>query len=192
MLLFTMSEPSPGAVEDRNRHIDRLLLRMGEGDNEAFRGLYDEINTDIFGFAMSIVRDPREAEDIAHDAFLRIWQSAAGYKSAGKPMAWVLTVVRNLALMRMRERGRISDTTAEEALLYIADTRQLDGEDKQMLRAALEKLSPEEFQIVTLHAVSGFEHREIGRMLGVPDATVRTRYRRALMKLRAFLEEVSA
>ena len=192
MLLFTMSEPSPGAVEDRNRHIDRLLLRMGEGDNEAFRGLYDEINTDIFGFAMSIVRDPREAEDIAHDAFLRIWQSAAGYKSAGKPMAWVLTVVRNLALMRIREQGRVSDTTAEEALLYIADTRQLDGEDKQMLRAALEKLSPEEFQIVTLHAVSGFEHREIGRMLGVPDATVRTRYRRALMKLRAFLEEVSA
>ncbi|MGM9522621.1 MAG: RNA polymerase sigma factor [Oscillospiraceae bacterium] len=191
MLFFTVGEDGHPEKPDRDAKLDGLLLSVSKGDKGAFAELYAQINKDVYGFALSILRSPQEAEDTAHDTFLRIWQAAGSYKSTGKPMAWILTIVRNLALMRLRETGRISGTTAEEAMAFLADTRGLPTEDSQLLAASLELLSPEELQIVTLHAVSGFEHREIAAMLKLPDATVRTKYRRALKKLRTLMEEGS-
>ncbi len=187
MLLLTVEAgDEPG--RERSHEIDGLLALVARGSREAFSTLYERTRSDVFGFALSMVRSRTEAEDISHDVYLRIWTAAPNYKSSGKPIAWILTITKNLALMRLREQGRVSDTTAQEAMMFLADDPGVSPEDRHLLSQALKELPPEELQIVTLHAVSGFGHGEIASMMGMNGATVRTKYRRALAKLKRIIE----
>ena len=190
MLLLTV-EAGGETGRERSLELDGLLSQVAQGSREAFSRLYELTRADVFGFALSLVRSRQQAEDISHDAFLKIWTGAAGYKSTGKPMAWILTITKNLSLMHLREQSRVSDTTAEEAMMYLADDPGLPVEDRHLLAHALKELSEDELRIVTLHAVSGFGHGEIAQMLDLPGATVRTKYRRALAKLKKAIEEGS-
>ena len=73
---------------------EKLILRMAEGDNDAFRDLYEQTSSAVYGFALSILRNVHDAENVMHDAYIRIHRSAAAYQPKGKPMAWILTIVR--------------------------------------------------------------------------------------------------
>lgn len=79
---------------------DALILRIAQGDTAALEVLYRQTSSSIYGFALSILRDPVAAEDVMQDTFVSVMQSAPGYQPSGKPMAWLLTIARNLALMR--------------------------------------------------------------------------------------------
>lgn len=104
-------------------------------------------------------------------------------------MAWVLTIVRNLALMKLREKeGR--NTSFDEQNGLEADGGFAENSlDKLVLQAALTVLSNQERQIVMLHCVSGQRHREIAELLGIPLGTALSKYRRALIKLQNYLKE---
>lgn len=83
---------------------DGLILRIAEGDTAALEVLYRQTSASVYGFALSILRDPTAAEDVMQDTFVSVMQSASSYQPSGKPMAWLLTIARNLALMRLRKR----------------------------------------------------------------------------------------
>ena len=87
------------------------------------------------------LKHPQDAEDVTQDAFVRIWDTAASYRPQGKPMAWLLTVARNLALMRLRERGKTQELTDEEWSALPARPPDVTTEDRHVLRAALSLLS---------------------------------------------------
>ena len=91
-------------TEDR-RELDRLLAGVAAGDRDALARLYRLTRTAVYGLALSYVKNPQDAQDIAQDAFVRIWDSAPQYQSQGSPMGWILTVTRNLALMKLRSPG---------------------------------------------------------------------------------------
>ena len=137
---------------------------------------------------LQVGEHPQDAEDVTQDAFVRIWDTAASYRPQGKPMAWLLTVARNLALMRLRERGKTQELTDEEWSALPARAPDVTTEDRHVLRAALSLLSEQERQVVMLHAVTGLKHREIAQLLELPLATVLSKYRRALKKLNLLLE----
>ena len=139
---------------------------MSGGDKDALADLYSRTRPAVYGFALSIVKNAHDAEDILHDACLQVWNAAGGYRRQGKPMAWVLTITRNLAISRLREHGRT-----------------------EPLEAVLSALSDEERQIVTLHALTGLRHREIAALLGLPLPTVLSKYSRALKKLQLAWKE---
>ena len=82
---------------------DGLILRIAEGDTAALEVLYRQTSASVYGFALSILRDPTAAEDVMQDTFVSVMQSASSYQPSGKPMAWLLTIARNLALMRLRK-----------------------------------------------------------------------------------------
>ena len=187
MLLTIEADEQSGRA--RSQRLDSLLGRVGQGDREAFASLYEETRADVYGFALSLTRSRHEAEDVSHDVFLRVWTSAPRYVSSGKPMAWILTITKNLSMSRLREQSRKLETPAEEALADLAGDPGLSVEDRHLLAQALGELTEEELRIVTLHAVSGFGHGEIADMLDIPGATVRTKYRRALIKLKKIVEE---
>ena len=65
---------------------EKLLLRVAQGDKEAFQRLYQNTDKTIYGFILSILRNPQDAEEIMQETYLKIWTSAAGYKSQGKPL----------------------------------------------------------------------------------------------------------
>ena len=185
---MTVAEPDP----DADAALEDCIARIAGGDKDALADLYNRTRPAVYGFALSIVKNAHDAEDILHDACLQVWNAAGGYRRQGKPMAWVLTITRNLALMKLRERGRTRDLPQEEWEALPAWNPQVTTEDQTVLEAALNTLTVEERQVVLLHAVSGLKHREIAKLLEMPLPTVLSKYRRSLSKLKKKLEGVDA
>lgn len=163
---------------------DALILRIAQGDTAALEVLYRQTSSSIYGFALSILRDPTAAEDVMQDTFVSVMQSAPGYQPSGKPMAWLLTIARNLALMRLRKAE--SKNLSFDELFHVEDTHDAyqTTENHMVLEKVLHTLTDSERQIVMLHALSGLKHREVADLLGIPQATAISRYNRALAKLR--------
>lgn len=191
-MLF-MGLMSLGKPEDCGRLSDEeLLKRVAVGDQEAFRQLYQNTDRTIYSFILSIVKHPQDAEEIMQEVYLKIWTSASGYKSQGKPLAWMFTIARNLCYMKFREQKHDSVVTLDD--LTGGETGEVCPEiemaaDKMVLLAALEILKEEEREIVLLHTSAGMKHREIAAILKIPLSTALSRYNRAMKKLENYLRE---
>lgn len=169
---------------------DDLIKRLATGEKEALAELYSETRAAVYGFSLSIVKNTADAEDILQDTYLKIYSSAGSYKSKGNPMAWILTITKNLSLMKLREKSRFQDLEDHE--WEAAATVEAPSEDRQLLQAAMCILSEEERQVILLHALSGMKHREIAALLDLALPTVLSKYHRALKKLRKYLEGADA
>ena len=90
--------------------------------------------------------------------------------------------------MNLRRKSRFSDEPLETAV-YMPENEELTSEDKIVIRKCIETLGDSEREIVILHAVSGFKHREIAEILGLPLSTVLSKYNRAIKKLRKTLSD---
>lgn len=181
---------STSANEQRtdNTGVETLLRKIAGGDTAALEELYRQTHASVYGFALSILKNTHDAEDVLHDCFVTVFTAAAGYRAQGKPMAWMITITRNLCLQRLREHQRMSDLPQEDWEPFLESREELMPEDKLVLTACMEHLSDEERQIVVLHAVAGFKHREIAALMGLALPTVLSKYNRALKKLRQYLE----
>ncbi|NLL72716.1 MAG: RNA polymerase sigma factor [Clostridiales bacterium] len=169
--------------------LDQYIKIIANSDKDALGKLYNSTSGSVYGFALSILKNMQDAEDVLHDTYLRIYSSASGYKSKGKALAWILTITKNLCLMKLRERKKTADIPEESWDLVLERLPEMTPEDRLVLTACMNKLSDEESRIVMLYAVSGFKHREIADLLSLPLSTVLSKYRRALKKLRKFLTE---
>ena len=179
---------SAQTTEEGNGELDRLLLRTGQGDREAFARLYSLTRGAVYALALSVLGDRHEAQDIAQDVFVKVWESAPTYRPQGSPMAWLLTVARNMARSRLRQGGRQVGLDEETWNAIPALETAVTPEDRAVLQAALTRLSAEERQIVLLHAVTGLKHREIAQLLELPLSTVLSKYHRGLKKLKSLMK----
>lgn len=171
---------------------DRLMAGVASGSREALAELYRRTDHAVYGLLLSILKNRHDAEDCMQDTYLKIEANAASYRPQGKPMAWILTIARNLAFMRLRERRRNEPDELDECLPPpkcppTADPR--EEEDHMVLEGVLSLLPAQERQIVLLHATAGLKHRETAQLLGLPLSTVLSKYRRSLAKLREWLEQ---
>ncbi|MEY8338153.1 RNA polymerase sigma factor [Lachnospiraceae bacterium 62-35] len=187
MLFMAMMSLGREGKEPSN---EELLERTGRGDEEAFRRLYQNTDRTIYSYILSIVRNVQDAEEIMQETYLKVWTSAAGYSSQGKPLAWMFTIARNLCFMKFRDRKHeadigLDDLTGEETGEVCPQLENIA--DKLALQAALEILKEEERQIVMLHAAAGMKHKEIAANLKMPLATVLSKYNRAMKKMANYL-----
>ena len=169
--------------------IDESIFEdIAKGDKVAFSQLYEASSKAIYAYLLTYVKNPEDAADLMQDTYLKIRSAAGLYKPYGKPMAWIFTIARNLALMKLRK-----DTAhPQEELSEIVASRenpQEQVENKMILSAAMEILSPEDYRIVMLHAVSGMKHREIAELMGLSLTNTVNRYNRALKKLKKHVTE---
>lgn len=163
--------------------LDILIGKIAGGDMEALEGLYKETREKIYAYALSMTRNVHDAEDVLHDCYLKVYRGASGYVSQGKPMAWMLTIARNLCLERLKEHKDRIDLTEEEWNDQLEALPGLTTEERMVLKSCLMELSDEERQIVVLHAIAGYKHREIADYMKIPLSTVLSKYNRALAKL---------
>ena len=169
---------------------ERLFQRIGQDDMAAFEELYILTEKTIYAYALSIVRHHEDALDIVSDAFLKIRSAAHLYKSMGKPLAWMFTITRNLAMDRLRHHARYHDGDFSELEFQDEFSFVENTGDRMVLETVLTRLTEEERRIVMLHAVSGLKHREIASSLNIPLSTVLSKYKRSLKKLRTYLAEM--
>lgn len=168
--------------------LDAMLFGISHGDKSSFEQFYLCTRSSVYSFALSILKNSYDAEDVLHNCYVAVWNNAASYHSRSKPIAWLMAITKNLCLQQLRDLQKRSDTPEEDWLRELRDERGLSLEDRTILSSCLEQLSAQEQQIVTLHAVAGFKHREIAELLELPLSTVLSKYNRAIKRLKKHLQ----
>lgn len=173
--------------QEETIHIEDLIGKIALKDNDAFRSFYEATKGDVYGFALSFLKNKFDAEDVMQSVYIKVYNSAKSYKPSGKPMAWVLTITKNLCHDKLRadsKQGEFGEIEENEASF----SNNMKADDKLLLEYCLQKLTDEERNIVVLHAVSGLRHREIAELLKMPEGTVTSKYNRSIAKIKNFLK----
>ena len=172
----------------------------------SFDELYDMYNAHVYRFACALAGDARDAEDLFQETWLRAVKAySAGREGESDPKSWLFTIAANahkdsLRKRRVRRLFLLERTKSMAAATADADPGwDVPGSSRQAgetrsdfrlcLRRAVSRLPGRERRVFVLKDIEGFKHAEIGRMLGIPEATVRTLLHRAVRKLRKELAE---
>jgi RNA polymerase sigma-70 factor (ECF subfamily) len=161
-----------------------LISLVQTGDAEAFASLYDRHSRAAFSLAYRMMGERQAAEDLAQDAFIKVWRGAGSYRGGrGSVRTWILSIVHNpgIDLLRsMATRGRMQDkveASAPKSEPSEAFTETWRNSQRDQVREALNTLPQEQFKILELAYFSGYTHVEIAELLGVPLGTVKGRMR---------------
>lgn len=149
---------------------------------------YAMTKSSVYGFALFIVKNHEIAEDIMQDTYIRVFQYGNNYYSKNKPMAWLLTIVKNLSFTRLQHKSEKELPLEDEWLSKDKDFSEASL-DKILLNKVMKSLTDEECQIVILNSLVGLKHREIAELLDLPLSTTLSKYYRSLSKLRKMLKE---
>lgn len=188
MMLVLGAMAQEARAANPSEELEALLSGIAAGSREDLAELYRRTRAAVYGLALSYLKNGAEAEDVAQDTFVKVWAAAPSYRPQGKPMAWLLTIARNLALGRLRTAARSQDLSDAQWSAFSIESDTLTADDRTVLGAALGRLSDEERHIVVLHAVCGLKHREIAQFLDLALPTVLSKYHRSLKKLKTILE----
>ncbi len=163
-----------------------LVARFRSGDDLAYVLLYNRYKRRVLAFCRGYLGDG-EAEDLAHDVFLRIYQRRTALQN-GDFRALLFTTARNLCLNALRSKNRLSISgEPPEAPGSDPETK---IEVRDLLARVLAYLTPEERNLLLLREVAGFSYRELGDLLGKEPGTVRVQLYRIREKLRSTLAEL--
>ena len=174
---------------DKTLELDNWITAIAANDLDALADLYHATSSSVYAFCVSILKNAHDAEDMLQECYLSIHASAPSYRPSGKPMAWIMTIARNLCLMRLRQASRTEELSLDDWKDYLETNEELTTIDRIVLTECMSRLSDQERQIVVLHAVSGFKHREIAQLLELNLSTVLSKYNRAIHKLKYYLEK---
>ena len=108
-----------------NISLDDYILGIADGDTKYLEKLYGATKTYVFGYAFSILKNINDSEDVMQDVFLNIYKNANFYSSKNKPMAWIITITRNLCLEKLRRKKKLmfDDISTVEHLLSKKDKK---------------------------------------------------------------------
>ena len=185
--------------------IDRdleLMLRVRQGDAESFDVLLDRHRKPLVGFFARMVRDQALAEDLAQEAFLRVYQARHRYQPEAKFTTWLYRIATNLALNALRDRKSVGAAHAGDGdpsegtapMEQLSDSRPtaeqelLLSERERTIRQAVESLPENQRAAVILHKYQDVDYRQIAGILGVSESAVKSLLFRAYENLRIRLE----
>lgn len=163
-----------------NKKLDQYLKKIAKGDKDALKHIYYETNDSVYFYALSILKNKDDAKDVMQETYINIFNNIDSYKSKSKPLAWILTITKNNALMHLRKSKREVNLEDYENIFEKKD----NVDTKLFLSYLFEHIEEDERHIVLLHAVSGFKHREISKLLNIPLGTVLSKYKRTIKKLK--------
>ena len=167
--------------------IDELITKS-QNDVDSLKNLYILLRDDVFSLAFSILRDFGLSEDVTQETFIRLHYASKRYVQKGYGKSFVLKITRNTALEVYRHNKRqipLEDIHEE------FDRDQIDQNgnfDNAYVEQILTKLNLRERQIVMLHVFSDMTFDGIAKVLIIPNGTVKWLYRRALNKLKEYIE----
>ena len=170
-----------------------LIARIAGGDRLAMQVLFARHHVRVYRFVLRLVRNEATAEDLISDVFLDVWRQADKFEGRSAVSTWMLSIARFKALSALRRRPEqeLDDETAEQIEDQSDDPEvALAKKDKAaVLRQALSKLSAEHREIVDLVYYHEKSVEEVAGIVGIPEATVKTRMFYARKKLSELLKE---
>jgi RNA polymerase sigma factor (sigma-70 family) len=192
----SIRHPEPNVRTDVDPSDEALLAGFATGDPDTAAAFVRRFQGRVYGLALTIVRQPAIAEEVAQETFVRIFRHAANYDARkGRVSTWLLSIARNLAIdvTRMKRLEPVDpDVIAAELSLssqaHGVDELDLQPDERDQLRSAISELPDDQRRALVLAAYTGRTAREISDLEHVPLGTVKTRIRSAMLKLRSELE----
>ncbi len=171
--------------------VDRDLLdACRRGDSSAFEELVERTQRQVYTLAYRLVKDRHEAEDVAQEAYLRVFRSLRGFREDARFETWLYRIVTNAAFSYLRGRGRFGAVLAEgqERMIEEPEVRPVEGTlDRDEVKRALEQLSEGLRTVVVLKDVYDLTTREIAEEMGVSEGAVKVRLHRARKRLKELI-----
>jgi RNA polymerase sigma-70 factor, ECF subfamily len=172
-----------------------LVRRIRSGDRAALGELYDRYASQALAVAVRVLEDRGTAEDVVHDVFVTVWQKVDRFDEArGSLRGWLLTVVRNRAIDRLRRTRPTEDVADVDAIGRLRTTpnpvweEAIRSLDRLALADAMAQLPDEQRQAIELAYFGGHTYRRVAELTAVSPGTAASRMRLALARLRATLE----
>jgi RNA polymerase sigma-70 factor (ECF subfamily) len=170
----------------------QLLARIAAQDQAALRALLMRHQVRVFRFIQRMVRNEAVAEELTNEVFLEVWRNARNYEGRSSASTWMLSIAHHRAASALRKRRE--ESWNEDEALQISDS----GDDPEvaaqkadksaLLRKCMGALSPEHREIIDLVYYHEKSVEEVAQIVGIPEATVKTRMFYARKKLQSLLK----
>ncbi|MET9020106.1 ECF RNA polymerase sigma factor SigK [Actinopolymorpha sp. NPDC004070] len=181
----------PRPVGDTSPTADDLLPRVALGDKDAFGALYELLASQVFGVVCRVLRNPSHAEEVSQEVFVEIWRTASRFDpSRGSVRTWATTLAHRRAVDRVRSEQAATDrerraAAGDNSRAYDQVVEEVTASlEQEQVRRCLGSLTDLQRQAVTLAYYVGYNYREVAEVLGANLATVKTRMRDGLARLR--------
>jgi RNA polymerase sigma-70 factor (ECF subfamily) len=174
---------------DERRSEDQLVAAVAAGDRAAFEALYDRFARPLYALGLRWMSDVEDAEELVNDTLTRAWSQADRFDpSRGRAGSWLFGIARNVALDRLRARGR-RPTSIPGAVPEPVARLDVDGlADAWDVAAALERLPVVQREVLLLAYRDDLSQSGVAEALGIPLGTVKSRTFQALRSMAGLLE----
>jgi len=181
-------------MTEETRSVDaELVARMKAGDLAAFEEVYRQHGRRLYNLGLRMLGQPADAEDALQDVFLQAFRKLGSFKGDAALGTWLYRLAMNLYLDRLRSRGAREDRatdrleTAGPATAWERDPGVEMAVSRIDLERAMAELPAGYRAAFVLHDVEGFEHREVGAILGISEGTSKSQVHKARLRLRQLL-----
>jgi len=218
-------EPKPAVAKDappkparRSREAVRaerdrdtaLVTRIKEGDDAAFRALFDHYHRRAYAVALGVVKNPEDALDVVQDAFVKVHKHIHNFQGSSSFYTWLYRIVMNLSIDHVRRKKRVKSLDYDDGVARDAENVAGDGsilpgilngnpgktalrrELAQAIDAALATLPEYHRAVILLREVEGLSYEEMSKILEVPKGTIMSRLFHARKKMQSVLSEYLA
>lgn len=176
-------------MEHDSGEMERLVRRAKGGSAQAFSELYKSVYADLYRFAFYTMKQQQDAEDAVSEAVMKAFEKLRALKKAEAFRSWMFQILVNCCREKLKQRSRQEFVQEEGKSAGGVQVSQTEAELSMSLREAFNALSDEERMVIALSVFGGYKSGEIGEQMELPAATVRSKLRRGLQKMRDFLGE---
>ncbi len=166
------------------KKLNKAMDKLRHGDDNAMSIVYFETKNLVFSIVLNILKNIEDAKDIMQETYLQVYESINSYQPETNARAWILKIARNKALNMYQSNkkysyidlNQISDTIKEE---------KVEIEKNNLTDLILKNLDEKNAKIVLMHTIGGLKHKEIAKMLEMPEGTVRYNYNISINKIKS-------
>lgn len=173
--------------------VDQDAQPAAEGNVEAFEKIYRRHHKRVFSLCFRMVRNASEAEDLTQEVFLQLFRKIHTFRGESSFTTWLHRLAVNQVLMHFRKPMVKSEKTTEDGTTPIRivsgteNPRRMSLIDRIALNEAIDELAPGYRMVFILHDLEGYEHDQIGKILGCAVGTSKSQLHKARLRLRQLL-----
>lgn len=171
---------------------EELLPLIYKKDNKAFTLLYDLYAKSLFGIIATLLKDPKDAQEVLKEVFIKIWKNIDSYdENKGRLFTWMSTIARNSAHEKLRSKGystSLKNISTDHFVHLLDDQTRMNSKiDTIGIQEFVKKLKPRCIKLIDLLFFKGFSQQEVSEELEIPLEIVKTQNRNCINELRTIL-----
>lgn len=183
------ARPEPGSQAGNDPELDRLLRLVARGDRAAFEDVYDRLAGAAYGLIRKVVRDPAQSEEVAQEVMLEVWRTASRFDPGrGRAATWVMTIAHRRAVDRVRSETAAAGREQRVAQVPVPTDEVAERVEASLeaerVRRCLDGLTELQRESITLAYYGGYSYPQVAALLGAALATIKTRIRDGMIRLR--------